>query len=168
MIALFAAVLSICSWISVPATVPFTMQTFGVFFAVGVLGGKRGTLTVLVYILVGLMGAPVFAGFTGGIGVLFANTGGYIIGFLLSALLMWMTEHLFERKRSVLLLSMIGGLIVCYLFGTLWFMMLYTKNTGSIGLWTALSWCVVPYLVPDAIKIGLAFVLSLRLKRYIK
>ena len=80
-IAVFAVVMAICSWISIPATVPFTLQTFGVFLAVGVLGGKRGTLSILVYILLGAVGVPVFAGFSGGIGSLFGNAGGYIKPF---------------------------------------------------------------------------------------
>ena len=91
-IAVFAVVMAICSWISIPATVPFTLQTFGVFLAVGVLGGKRGTLSILVYILLGAVGVPVFAGFSGGIGSLFGNAGGYIIGFLVGALVMWGME----------------------------------------------------------------------------
>ena len=73
-IAVFAVVMAICSWISIPATVPFTLQTFGVFLAVGVLGGKRGTLSILVYILLGAVGVPVFAGFSGGIGSLFGKS----------------------------------------------------------------------------------------------
>ena len=68
-IAMFAVVMAVCSWISVPYVVPFTLQTFGVFLAVGVLGGKRGTLAVLIYILLGCVGLPVFAGFSGGIGI---------------------------------------------------------------------------------------------------
>lgn len=83
-IAVFAVVMAVCSWISIPAQVPFTLQTFGVFMAVGVLGGKRGTLAVLVYVLLGAVGVPVFAGFSGGIGALLGNAGGYIIGFILS------------------------------------------------------------------------------------
>ena len=79
-IAVFAVIMAICSWISIPAAVPFTLQTFGVFVAVGVLGGKRGTLSILVFILLGAIGVPVFAGFSGGIGVLAGTTGGYIIG----------------------------------------------------------------------------------------
>ena len=82
-IAVFAVIMAICSWISIPAAVPFTLQTFGVFVAVGVLGGKRGTLSILVFILLGAIGVPVFAGFSGGIGVLAGTTGGYIIGFLI-------------------------------------------------------------------------------------
>ena len=91
-IAMFSAILAVCSWISIPAAVPFTLQTFGVFLAVGVLGGKRGTLTVLTYILMGMIGVPVFAGFSGGIGCLLGSTGGYIIGFLFSAIFMWLME----------------------------------------------------------------------------
>lgn len=94
-IALFAVVMAVCSWISIPILeVPYTLQTFAVFLAVGVLGGKRGTLAVLVYILLGAVGVPVFAGFTGGLGYLLGNTGGYIIGFLFTALLMWLLEAL--------------------------------------------------------------------------
>ena len=88
-IALFAVAIAICSWISVPATVPFTLQTFGVFLAAAVLGGKRGTLAVLVYLALGMAGVPVFAGFQGGMGCLLGSTGGYLIGFLFLALVMW-------------------------------------------------------------------------------
>lgn len=167
-IAMFAAILTICSWISIPSAVPFTLQTFGVFLAVGVLGGKRGTLTVLIYILMGMIGVPVFAGFSGGIGCLLGSTGGYIIGFLLSALLMWLLESLFGKKKWVLIYSMVLGLLVCYLFGTIWFMVVYARNTGAIGMWTALTWCVIPYIIPDGIKITFAYVLSVSLKRIYK
>lgn len=167
-IAMFSAILAVCSWISIPAAVPFTLQTFGVFLAVGVLGGKRGTLTVLTYILMGMIGVPVFAGFSGGIGCLLGSTGGYIIGFLFSAIVMWLMECLLGKKKWVLILSMIFGLLVCYLFGTIWFMFVYARSTGAIGMWTALTWCVIPYIIPDGIKIGLAFVMSMRLKRISK
>ncbi len=124
--------------------------------AVGVLGGKRGTLAVLIYLLLGLVGTPVFAGFSGGIGYLIGNTGGYIIGFLFSAVTMWLIESLLGKKRWVLAMSMAVGLLVCYIFGTIWFMVVYTKNSEAIGLWIALTWCVIPYIIPDIIKIFLA------------
>ena len=69
-VAVFAALMAICAWISIPTTVPFTLQTFGVFVSVGLLGGRRGSLAVLVYLLLGAVGAPVYAGFTGGFGPL--------------------------------------------------------------------------------------------------
>ena len=89
---IIAALMAICSWISIPLTVPFTLQTFAVFVTLGILGGKRGTLSILVFLLLGAIGVPVFAGFTGGMGILLGNTGGYIIGFILSALVMWIME----------------------------------------------------------------------------
>lgn len=161
----FTAMISICSWISIPASIPFTLQTMGVFTTVGLLGGKRGTLTVLTYILLGAIGIPVFAGLTGGVSVLLGTTGGYIIGFLLSALLMWGIETIMGRNQIVLAFSMIAGLIVCYVFGTAWFMLIYTQHSGVIGLSTVLGWCVIPFIIPDLIKIGVALFLTNRLKK---
>ena len=168
MIAICAAVMAVCSWISIPAAVPFTMQTFGVFLAVGLLGGKNGTLAVFVYLLLGAAGLPVFSGFAGGIGHLFGATGGYIIGFVFSALLMWLMEWLLGKSMKALVFSMITGLLVCYAFGTAWFMTVYARDSGSVGLITALSWCVFPYIIPDALKIMLAAWLTRRLRPLIR
>lgn len=166
-IAIFAVLMAICSWISIPMAVPFTLQTFGVFMAVGILGGKRGTFAVLIYIILGAIGVPVFAGFSGGIGVLLSSTGGYIIGFLFSALVMWGMETLWGKKPVVQILSMIVGLIVCYALGTIWFMIIYARDTGAVGLGTVLGWCVIPFIIPDLVKIALAYVLSRRFRNYV-
>ena len=166
-IAVFAVIMAICSWISIPTAVPFTLQTFGVFVAVGVLGGKRGTLSILVFILLGAIGIPVFANFSGGIGVLAGPTGGYIIGFLFSALLMWAMEKLPGKKSVMQIVSMIAGLIVCYAFGTVWFVIVYGRMNGPIGFTAALASCVVPFIIPDIIKIALAYVLSRKLRKYV-
>lgn len=167
-IALFAVLIAICSWISIPATVPFTLQTFGVFLAIGVLGGKRGALAVAVYLLLGCVGLPVFAGFTGGLGIVLGSTGGYIVGFLVCALLMWAMERCLGSKTWVLAVSMVVGLAACYAFGTAWFMAVYTRSTGPIGLATALGWCVIPFVLPDLVKVGLALVLCRRLAAAVK
>lgn len=164
LIALFTAIMAVCSWISIPAAVPFTLQTFAVFLTVGLLGGKRGTITVLVYLLLGAIGIPVFSGFTGGIGHLLGPTGGYIIGFIFSALMMWLAEKLFGKSLPVLAVSMAVGLIVCYAFGTAWFIAVYTRTNEAVGLLTALGWCVFPYIIPDVIKIIVALILSRRLR----
>lgn len=166
-IGVFAAIIAICSWISIPAAVPFTLQTMGVFTAVGILGGKRGTLAVLAYMLLGAVGIPVFSGFSGGIGVIFGATGGYIIGFLFSALLMWGAEKLFGNSKIILALSMVTGLFVCYAIGTVWFMLVYARNSGAVGLGTVLSWCVIPFIIPDLLKIALSLLLTNRLKRFV-
>ena len=162
-VALFAVLIAICAWISVPTTVPFTLQTFGIFLTVGLLGGKRGSMAVLVYILLGAAGIPVFSGFTGGIGRLLGSTGGYIVGFLASALVMWALEKVMGRKPWALAIQMVLGLIVCYAIGTVWFMVVYSGTSGAVGLMTVLGWCVIPFIIPDLIKIALALVLTKRL-----
>ena len=165
-IAVFAVLIAICSWISVPTVVPFTLQTFGVFMACGVLGGKKGTMAVLVYILLGVIGVPVFAGFTGGAGILLRSTGGYIVGFLFSALVMWAVEAVFGRKPVVRVAAMLLGLLVCYTLGTIWFMILYSWANGPVGIGTVLGWCVIPFIIPDCIKIALAAGLAPQIRRY--
>lgn len=167
-ISIFVVLIAICSWISIPLTVPVTLQTFGVFMAVGLLGGKRGTLAVLVYILMGTLGIPVFSGFTGGIGIIAGTTGGYIVGFLFSALLMWGMEKAFGRSTAVLALSMVLGLVLCYAVGTLWFMAVYGASSGAIGILTVLGWCVFPFIIPDVAKIVLALILTRRLSGVIQ
>jgi biotin transport system substrate-specific component len=147
--------------------VPFTLQTFGVFVTVSMLGGKRGTISVLLYILLGAIGLPVFANFNGGIGALLGSTGGYIIGFFFSALVMWGFERFLGKKPVVQIVSMVLALVVCYAFGTAWFMTVYAAKNGAVGLVTVLGWCVIPFIIPDLVKIALAFVLSERLRRYI-
>lgn len=167
-ISVFAALIAACSWIMVPSAVPFTLQTMGVFVTLGLLGGKRGCLAVLTYILLGAVGVPVFAGFTGGIGILLGNTGGYIVGFLATALVMWAMEGLFGSETWVLPISMLLGLLSCYALGTAWFMVFYTRTTGPVGLGAVLGWCVIPFIIPDLIKIGLSLFLIGRLRRYVK
>lgn len=167
-IAMFAVVMAVCAWISIPAAVPFTLQTLGVFLAVGMLGGKRGTLAVLIYLLLGAVGMPVFAGFNGGLGYMLGSTGGYIVGFLLSALTMWGFEAALGRKTWVLAVSMVLGLAVCYAFGTAWFMLVYARATGPVGLLTALGWCVLPYIPVDAVKMALALAIRKRLAAAIR
>ncbi len=156
--ALFAAIMAICAWISVPVLdIAFTMQTFAVFLALGVLGGKWGSVSILVYLLLGIVGMPVFSGFRGGPGVLLGITGGYIWGFLLSGLVYWALE------RFGKLPAMAAGMVMCYLSGSLWFMVYAGGSTGFIAV---LMKCVIPYLIPDAVKIALAYGLSKRLGRF--
>ena len=167
LIAQSAAMITVCSWMSIPAAVPFTMQTFGVFLAVGLIGGRRGTAATAVYLLLGAVGLPVFSGFAGGIEHLMGPTGGYLIGFLCAALVMWLMERLFGRSMRVLVISMFAGLAVCYAFGTAWFVISGAKGSGGTGLMAALSLCVFPYIIPDIIKIALAAQLTRRLRPYV-
>ena len=159
-IGIFAALMAICSWITIPMAVPFTMQTFAVFLACLVLGGRRGTLSVLVFIILGAVGVPVFHGFTGGPGVLLGSTGGYIIGFIGTALVLWGMERWYHGSKARAAAAMLFGLLVCYALGTAWFMVVYARANGPVSLMTVLGWCVLPFIVPDLIKIGLAMAVA--------
>ena len=148
--------------------IPFTMQTFGLFAALGLLGGKRGTLAVLVYLLLGTVGIPVFSGFRGGLGVLGGVTGGYLIGFLFAAFSYWGITSKSGGKLWIMILGMAAGLVADYAFGTAWFMLFYAKSYGAVGLWAALSMCVIPYILPDLVKLALAVALVKTLPKRIK
>lgn len=162
------ALIAICSWISIPlGEVPFTLQTFAIFLAIGLLGGKLGTISVVAYVLLGAIGVPVFAGFTGGFGIIMGTTGGYIIGFIFTALEMWLAERIFGKKPLVSIISMLIGLLICYAVGTVWFMVIYTHNTGAVGLGAVLGWCVIPFIIPDLVKIALAFIITNRVNKYV-
>ncbi len=164
-IALFAVLIAICSWISIPTVVPFTLQTFAVFLATAVLGGRRGTQAIVVYVLLGAVGIPVFAGFKGGIGVLLNTTGGYIIGFIFAGLIMWLMETLFGRRLWAQAFGMVFGMATYLTFGTAWFMVVYLRQTGAVTLGTVLGWCVIPFLIPDIVKMVLALSLGNVLRR---
>lgn len=166
--ALFAALIAVCAWISIPMTVPFTLQTFGIFAALCTLGGRRGTYAVAVYLLLGAVGLPVFAGFSGGPGVLLGTTGGYITGFLAAGLLYWILTSLLGNRIPVKILSCVLGMAVYYVLGTAWFLAVYNRTVGSIGLQGALTFCVFPFLAPDLAKIGLAILVSRRVERLLK
>ena len=170
-IALFAVLMAVCAWITVPLPKPlvqFTMQTFAMFTALLVLGGRRGLYVMVVYLLLGAVGMPVFSGFRGGMGVLLDTTGGYIIGFAASALLYWLVTAKWVDSLPVAIIACVLGLAVCYAFGTAWFLVVYARNSGPIGLATALGWCVFPYIIPDLVKLALAVVLSRRVKHFLK
>ncbi len=164
-IGLAVAVITVCAWISLPVgPIPFTLQTLAVALAGGLLGWKRGTAAVAVYILMGLVGVPVFAGFKSGAVALFGPTGGYIFGFLFAALLPALFKLLpvqkFWARTALFYLGNLLGLAVCYFFGTVWFVLMYDCTVGY-----ALTLCVTPYILPDLVKLAVAAFLAVRLER---
>ena len=152
--AFFAALTAVCAWIGIPlGDTVFTLQTLAVFLTLGLLGGKWGTVSILIYLLLGAVGVPVFSGFRGGIGHLLSPTGGFLWGFLCTALSWWAVER-FGKLPAMLL-----GQLTCYACGTLWYMTYTGGGTGFVVLQT-----IVPYLIPDIAKLVLAYRLTSRLK----
>ncbi|EKC80684.1 MAG: biotin transporter BioY, partial [Oscillospiraceae bacterium] len=111
-------------------------------------------------------GAPVFAGFRGGFASLLGTTGGYLVGFVLLTLIITFAQAHWGQGQWVFVLSAAVGLLVCYAFGTAWFLIVYTR-TGAITLGVVLAKCVLPFLLPDAVKLALATLLRARLYRRI-
>lgn len=167
-IAVGAALIAVCSWLSIPASIPFTLQSFAVCLIAALLGLRRGTLAVLIYTLLGAAGLPVFSGFTGGLGILLGATGGYILGFLLVSLAVGFAADRFPGRRLPLVLGMLLGMLLCYICGTAWFIAVYSRSSGAIGVLSALSLCVFPFLLPDALKCVLALFIALRLRPHIR
>lgn len=161
---LFAALMAVCAWITVPVLdIAFTMQTFALFLTLLTLGGKGGTIVCLVYLLLGAVGLPVFSGFRGGMGALLGVTGGYIWGFPACALTYWAATAAFGGKRFARIIALLLGLTVCYGLGTVWYVIVYTQGGSAISFGAVILKCVAPYLVPDGIKLILAMGLHRRL-----
>ena len=170
-IALFAVWMAVCAWISIPVPAPlvqFTMQTFAVFAALVVLGGRRGTYAVTVYLLLGAVGVPVFSGFRGGPAALLGVTGGYILGFFFQALVYWLITAKLGESLLVKTAACVAGGAVLYAFGTAWYVILYAQTGSPVGVMTALGYCVFPFIIPDLLKLALALVLAQRVGKYIK
>ncbi len=148
--ALFVAVIAISALITVPAPVPFTLQTLGIFVACFFLGFKWSLFSVSAYLLIGAVGLPVFAGFQGGFAALFGPTGGFIIGFLFIPLLNGILSLIFPKKFAPLYLLL--GLLCCYLLGSLWF----TVYSGKTSFFVVFFSTFAAYIVPDVIKLVLA------------
>ena len=159
-IALCAALIAVCAMISIPFPVPFTLQLLGVYFALYYLGGARGAVAVFLYFAIGAVGLPVFSGFTGGIGRLFDASGGFIFGFLLLSAVYLLTEKIFGRGRLSRFAATGLSLAAFYALGSVWYFLVYS---GGEGYFATLSVTVLPFVLPDILKILLAGVLSRRL-----
>lgn len=147
---LFAALISV-SALSIPAPggIPFTLQTFMIMLAGIILGPKKGVLAVLVYIILGTVGLPVFSGFRGGFGVISGPTGGFIISFAVIAFLAGIGAQGNKIIKPMIFIT--AGVLLNYLCGMLW----YDFVTGN-GFAAAFTVCVLPFIPGDAVKVVLA------------
>lgn len=156
---LFASLIAVCAWITIPIPpVPVTMQTFGVLLTLGILGGKWGTVSIVLYLALGMIGLPVFAGFRGGAAALLDATGGFLWGFAAGGLGYRAVQKLGKAPAMVLCQ------LICYFCGCLWFQ----HWVGDTDLAGAVLVCVVPFLIPDLLKLWLAWHLAQRIGKILK
>ena len=152
---LLAALTAICAWIAIPLPgISFTMQTFAVLLTLGLLGGRWGSVSILLYLLLGIVGLPVFTGFRGGAAALLDPSGGFLWGFLACGLTYWAAEKLGKLP------AMVAGMAVCYVCGSWWFSLYAGVSMGA-----AVMACVLPWLIPDGIKLALAYSMAKRIGR---
>ena len=166
MLALFTSVICITSFIAIPLFgVPITLQSFGIAMALFMLGGARATATVLVYIAIGAVGLPVFSGFGGGLGVLLGPTGGFIVGFLVLTVVYHLFTTVFGSAEWSKILGYTVGHVLMYTLGALWFFLFFGDGAGFFKI---LLITVIPFIIPDAVKMILAYTLSNRLNKLIR
>lgn len=167
MIAMMTCLIAVSSWLTIPAGVPFSMQTFAVFCSLLLLGGKSGLTAIVLYVFIGCTGIPVFSGFQGGIGHIIGPTGGYIIGFIFIGVLYIVFEPLFSKGIKLQLPVLAGGLIICYFVGSMWFLTVFEMRGTSYSFGDVLLICVLPYVIPDLGKLAMAWVVSNRIRKAI-
>ena len=150
--ALFAAVCAVCSQLTIPIQpVPITLGTFGVLMAGGFLVKRYGLLALLIYLILGAAGVPVFSMMRAGISVLAGPSGGFILGFAPMAFVVGLVSEKLGHTFKPMLVATLAGTAVCYVMGIGWFMFL----TGT-GMWSAMVMCMFPFLPGDLAKIILA------------
>ena len=161
LIALMTAVTCVLGPLSIPlpfSPVPISLTNFAIFLAIFILGMKNGTISFIIYLLLGAVGIPVFSSFRGGLQILAGPTGGYLIGFIFLALIMGFALDHFDRKLVPTIIGMIIGMAVCYAFGTVWLAKLL-----SLSFKEGLMMGVIPYLPGDAAKIIIAAIVEPKL-----
>lgn len=165
-IAMITAIMCIISPFSIPlpfTPIPISLANLIIYIACCILGSKKGLVSVLLYILIGSVGLPVFSGFSGGLSKLAGPTGGYLIGFIFCAVFTGIFVEKFEDKIYMYSVGMIIGTIICYGFGTAWL-----AFQMKLSFVQALFMGVIPYLLGDGLKIvvstALGYTLRIRLK----
>lgn len=163
MIGMCTAIIAVLSQLSIPlpSGVPITLQTFAIALTGYLLGYKAGTIATVIYLLLGLIGAPVFSNFGSGVAVLFGKTGGFLIGFIFMSFLCGLA---IGRKKKIQPVSVIllsgAGLLVCHLFGVLQFHFI-----TNIGFWSSALLVSFPYLIKDIISVIIAYFVSVRIRK---
>ena len=164
LIGVMAAVTCILGPLSIPiGPVPISLTNLAIYFTVCILGMKYGTISYCIYLLLGLIGLPVFASFTAGPAKLFGPTGGYLIGFIFLALISGAFFDRWLKNLPLCFLGMMLGTIVCYAFGTAWLAHLTGMSFGA-----ALAAGVLPFIPGDLLKMVLALFFGPQLRKRLR
>lgn len=166
--AIFAAILCVFSALTIPiGPVPISMGILGVMLTAIILGPKKGTIAVIVYILLGAVGLPIFSGFKGGFQVLLGPTGGYIWSYIIVALFIGFLTIRQQKNKWLTMLKIfivcLIGIVICYAAGTVQFMFVQKADLAK-----ALTLCVIPFIPFDILKALIASYLGYTVKTALK
>ena len=166
LIATCAAFLTLCSWISFPFIVSFSLQIFAVFLICGCFSPSISLSAILLYILIGLIGVPVFSGFSSGASAIMGASGGFIIAFIFASPIISIPQKRFSKSPAIYIFTMVISLIVCYVCACIWYAFVFCYPSRC-SLLAAMSVCVFPFVIFDILKILLASIVRKKLKPFI-
>ena len=152
---MMAAILCVLAPMSIPTTIPITLGTFVIFIMTYILTYKYAFISCMIYILLGIIGLPVFSGYQGGIGKVIGPTGGYIAGYLFIALICGYINNRYHTNKVLQIIGMTMSVVICYVLGTLWF-----SYQQGMGIYESFIICVVPFIIGDILKIVVALVVG--------
>lgn len=156
-IAIYISLLTIFSWISIPLVIPFTLQTLMIFIIGYTLNLKKGLLVLISYIVLGILGLPVFSSFKSGITTFLGPTGGFLIGFFPQIIFISLFIDIKKQKAFIVIYKSIISLLICYIISALWFMLVYDT---TISFLKAVSIVILPFIIPDILKMYIAYIVS--------
>ena len=164
-IATCVAIITLCAWISIPFTVAFTMQSFAVFLISALFPISVSVSSIAAYLCIGALGAPVFAGFNFGASAFAGASGGFLLGFLFSSFFISSFRKKYHKSKTILAICLTIALILCYLCGYLWYILVFQPSVSASN---AFAICILPYVIPDIIKIFLVMIVHGKLYPFIK
>lgn len=166
LMALFSALMCASAIIYIPLVVPITLQTLIIALCCDVLGTKKSIAVYLVYLAIGFCGLPVFSGFNSGVSALFSNTGGFVIGFLVFIIIKGLAKNILKNEKISSFVSSLLALVPLYIIGSVWFCFIYYGSLSLPLYISSLAVSVLPFILPDILKIAVAIFISKRIKKF--
>ncbi len=163
LVAMFCALFALSAMLTIPSVIPITLQTLVLFLSFFILGGRRTLAVTLLYIAVGALGAPVFSGFSGGVFRLVDATGGFIFGFATASLVYWLVTALGGTGVPTKIVGALLALLSLYTTGVLWYVFVYLGSIDTLG--ASLTVTVLPFVIPDLIKLYVAYLIAKRIPK---
>ena len=165
-IAICVAFIALCSFITIPFAVNFSLQLFAVFLISGCFPSSISVSAVGLYLALGFIGVPVFSGFNSGLSAMLGSSGGFLISFIFASFIISAFQKHYYNKHALYIFTASLSLLICYTVGSLWYMYVFC-HPSPCSFMTAFTVCILPFIIFDISKMLLAFVLIKKLKPFV-